>query len=133
MESRVTSSVTIRLTCITAALDAGFPLRDVQEAASHNDPRTTMRYDPARVSLDRMSPISLPRTSPRRSVNRTKAGWSATAACSPHRPEFLRPAQASYEVRLTVGPETTPRGWEGGAAGHRGCTLLLPACRYRQE
>lgn len=29
------------------------PLRDVQEAASHADPRTTMRYDPARVSLDR--------------------------------------------------------------------------------
>jgi len=29
---------------ITAALDAGVPLRDVQEAASHADPRTTMRY-----------------------------------------------------------------------------------------
>jgi hypothetical protein len=25
--------------------DAGVPLRDVQEAASHSDPRTTMRYD----------------------------------------------------------------------------------------
>jgi integrase/recombinase XerD len=32
-------------------LDAGVPLRDVQEAAS--DPRTTMRYDRARASLDR--------------------------------------------------------------------------------
>jgi Asp-tRNA(Asn)/Glu-tRNA(Gln) amidotransferase C subunit len=32
---------------------AGVPLRDVQEAASHADPRTTMRYDRARVSLDR--------------------------------------------------------------------------------
>jgi integrase len=32
---------------ITAALDAGVPLRDVQEAASHADPRTTMRYDRA--------------------------------------------------------------------------------------
>ena len=28
-------------------------LRDVQEAASHADPRTTMRYDRARMSLDR--------------------------------------------------------------------------------
>jgi integrase len=37
----------------TAALDAGVPLRDVQEAASHADPRTTMRYDRGRVSLDR--------------------------------------------------------------------------------
>ena len=35
------------------ALDAGVPLRDVQEAASHPDPRTTMRYDRARQSLDR--------------------------------------------------------------------------------
>ncbi len=29
------------------------PLRDVREAASHADPRTTMRYDRARTSLDR--------------------------------------------------------------------------------
>jgi integrase/recombinase XerD len=29
------------------------PLRDVQEAASHADPRTTMRYDRGRQSLDR--------------------------------------------------------------------------------
>jgi site-specific recombinase XerD len=44
---------TLRHAFITAALDAGVPLRDVQEAASHVDPRTTMRYDRARVSLDR--------------------------------------------------------------------------------
>ena len=44
---------TLRHAFITAALDAGIPLRDVQEAASHADPRTTMRYDRARVSLDR--------------------------------------------------------------------------------
>jgi len=44
---------TLRHAFITAALDAGVPLRDVQEAASHADPRTTMRYDCARGSLDR--------------------------------------------------------------------------------
>ena len=38
---------------LTASLDAGVPLRDVQEAASHADPRTTIRYDRARGSLDR--------------------------------------------------------------------------------
>jgi integrase/recombinase XerD len=38
---------TMRHAFITAALDAGVPLRDVQEAASHADPRTTMRYDKA--------------------------------------------------------------------------------------
>ncbi|MGH9206485.1 MAG: tyrosine-type recombinase/integrase, partial [Acidimicrobiales bacterium] len=40
---------TLRHAFMTAALDAGVPLRDVQEAASHADPRTTMRYDRARV------------------------------------------------------------------------------------
>jgi hypothetical protein len=43
----------LRHSSITTALDAGVPLRDVQEAASHADPRTTMRYDRARRSLDR--------------------------------------------------------------------------------
>ena len=44
---------TLRHAFITASFDAGVPLRDVQEAASHAEPRTTMRYDRARVSLDR--------------------------------------------------------------------------------
>jgi integrase len=44
---------TLRHAFITAALDSGVPLRDVQEAASHADPRTTMRYDRGRQSLDR--------------------------------------------------------------------------------
>jgi integrase/recombinase XerD len=44
---------TLRHAFITAALDAGVPLRDVQQAASHADRRTTMRYDRARQSLDR--------------------------------------------------------------------------------
>jgi len=43
----------LRHTFVTTMLDAGVPLRDVQEAASHADPRTTMRYDRARASLDR--------------------------------------------------------------------------------
>jgi integrase/recombinase XerD len=39
----------LRLSFITAALDAGGPLRgDVQEAASHADPRSSMRYNRAR-------------------------------------------------------------------------------------
>jgi len=32
---------------------AGTSLRELQEGASHADPRTTMRYDRARGSLDR--------------------------------------------------------------------------------
>jgi integrase/recombinase XerD len=38
---------------VTAMLDAGVDLRDVQIAARHADPRTTMRYDRARTNLDR--------------------------------------------------------------------------------
>jgi hypothetical protein len=38
---------------LTTSLNAGVPLRDEQDAASHADPRTTMRYDRARASLDR--------------------------------------------------------------------------------
>ena len=51
--AKVIGPHTLRHAFITAALDAGVPLRDVQEAASHADPRTTMRYDRARASLDR--------------------------------------------------------------------------------
>jgi integrase/recombinase XerD len=52
---------TLRHAFITAALDAVVPLRDVQEAASHADPRTTMRYDrPAPASTGTPPTLSLP-------------------------------------------------------------------------
>jgi integrase/recombinase XerD len=44
---------TLRHTFVTTMLDAGVSLRDVQIAARHADPRTTMRYDRARNNLDR--------------------------------------------------------------------------------
>ncbi|BCJ51864.1 hypothetical protein Asp14428_33390 [Actinoplanes sp. NBRC 14428] len=40
-------------TFVTTMLDAGVSLRDVQIAARHADPKTTMRYDRARKNLDR--------------------------------------------------------------------------------
>ena len=43
----------LRHTFVTTMLDAGVGLRDVQIAARHADPRTTMRYDRARKNLDR--------------------------------------------------------------------------------
>jgi integrase/recombinase XerD len=43
----------LRHTFVTAMLDTGVDLRDVQIAACHADPRTTMRYDRARQNLDR--------------------------------------------------------------------------------
>lgn len=43
----------LRHTFVTTMLDAGVDLRDVQIAARHADPRTTMRYDRAKQNLDR--------------------------------------------------------------------------------
>ena len=43
----------LRHTFVTTMLDAGVSLRDVQIAARHADPKTTMRYDRARKNLDR--------------------------------------------------------------------------------
>ncbi len=48
-----TASAGTRHTFVTTMLDAGVDLRDVQIAARHADPRTTMRYDRARTNLDR--------------------------------------------------------------------------------
>lgn len=55
-QSGITHSVSphsFRHGFVTTALDAGVPLRDVQDAAGHRDPRTTRRYDRGRHSLDR--------------------------------------------------------------------------------
>jgi hypothetical protein len=38
---------------LSTSFDAGVDLRDVQIAARHADPRTTMRYDRTRQNLDR--------------------------------------------------------------------------------
>ena len=43
----------LRAAFIMAALDAGVPLRDVQIAARHADPRTTTIYDRRRQNFDR--------------------------------------------------------------------------------
>lgn len=49
----------LRHTAITAALDAGVPLRDVQDFARHADPRTTRRYDRNAHGLDRHATYQL--------------------------------------------------------------------------
>ncbi len=43
----------LRSAFIMAALDAGVPLRDVQVAARHADPRTTTVYDRRRQNFDK--------------------------------------------------------------------------------
>lgn len=46
---------------VTAAFDADVPLRDVQDAAAHADPRTTRRYDRGREQLDRHATYAVAR------------------------------------------------------------------------
>jgi hypothetical protein len=54
----------LRHAAITAALDAGCSLRDVQDFARHADPRQTRRYDRARGALDRNPTYIVATTSP---------------------------------------------------------------------
>ncbi|WP_374215828.1 tyrosine-type recombinase/integrase [Frankia sp. AiPs1] len=49
----------LRHSFATLALDANVPLRDVQDACGHADPRTTRRYDRARHNLDRHAAYAL--------------------------------------------------------------------------
>jgi integrase len=49
----------LRHTCITAALDAGVPVRDIQRFAGHSDQKTTLRYDRSRDDLDRSPAYAL--------------------------------------------------------------------------
>ena len=63
----------------TAALDAGVPPRDVQEAASHADPRTTSGTTAPGCRWTGMPPISSPRTSPERPGSLPPGGSSTSS------------------------------------------------------
>ncbi|MFD9740560.1 site-specific integrase [Umezawaea sp. NPDC059074] len=54
----------LRHNYVTTVLDAGVDLRDVQIAARHADPRTTMRYDRARKTSTATPTTSSPPTWP---------------------------------------------------------------------
>lgn len=56
---KTVSPHSLRHSFVTNALQAGIPLRDVQIAARHADPRLTMYYDRARGNLDGHAAYSL--------------------------------------------------------------------------
>jgi hypothetical protein len=113
---------TLRHAFITAALDAGVPLRDVQEAASHADPRTTMRYDRGRVSLDRhlhrrhlrgrRCPLTTPGLPGTDTTPRPKAG--TVDRCGPLAPKpcspsvRVDPAGSSHQLASAVQAVVSP-------------------------
>jgi integrase/recombinase XerD len=51
---------TLRHAAMTAPLNAGAHLRDVKDLARHADPKTTMRDDRNRHSLDRHATYAIP-------------------------------------------------------------------------
>jgi integrase len=81
----------LRHAFITAALDAGVPLRDVQEAASHADPRTTMRYARAGPDL----------TGPARHLHRRRLPRRSRQVKPRAGPALIRP-DAKSSGRMTV-------------------------------
>ena len=128
---------TLRHAFITAALDAGVPLRDVQEAASHADPRTTMRYDGARGSLDRHATYRRRVYRRRRQVVRAGgqlrlAAMAARRSC--HRPiPAVEAERESPNCTLVVigrqvgeGAPKYRRSALRGAASHLPASLALP-------
>ena len=94
---------TLRHAFITAALDAGVPLRDVQEAASHADPRTTMRYDRGRA-VPRP-----PRHLHRRHIHRRRGPLNRPPFGAPG-PAHRTPAQVTPELTQPPPPYTTRAG-----------------------
>jgi hypothetical protein len=117
---------TLRHAFITAALDAGVPLRDVQEAASHADPRTTMRYDRARASLDRHATYIVAPTSPAPPAEspapRRQSARRTMSALEPIGADFSVPSRGSRS-----------RGWMtmcSAPSGSGGARTLSHATRF---
>jgi hypothetical protein len=81
---------TLRHAFITAALDAGVPLRDVREAASHADPRTTMRGPAWTVMPPTSSPPTLPEQRGSLAATCWRAVWWPSAARLPATAELSR-------------------------------------------
>ena len=113
--NKIVSPHTLRHAFITAALDAGVPLRDVQEAASHADPRTTMLYDRGRGSLDRHAKSAI-RTS-LLPAPPTASSWPSSTRR--HAPDDQH------------GPSTTPVALTAGHRSHLTCGNRQDRCYVR--
>jgi hypothetical protein len=92
----------LRHSFITAALDAGVPLRDVQEAASHADPRTTMRYD-------RPASPSTVRHLHRRRVRRRRRQLTDNPSC-----RAIPPTDIARHRRISRSPDKSASRRESG-------------------
>jgi Phage integrase family len=79
---------TLRHAFITSALDAGVPLRDVQEAASHADPRTTCATTAAASPSTGTPPTSSPPSWRAPAAERRAAGRRVKPRLKPRAPNL---------------------------------------------
>ncbi len=103
----------LRHTFVTTMLDAGVSLRDVQIAARHADPRTTMRYDRAATTSTGTPTTSSPPTWPPAHDRLT------TLPMSVH-PTLLLPAPADQRCAAIVvwnHPMICRSSWSTGCIG----------------
>jgi Phage integrase family len=89
----------LRAAFIMAALDAGVPLRDVQLAACHADPRTTTVYDHRRQNFDRHAAYDSPAGPPARQRRMANVRWTDWTAAM-RRSVFHDAGQSHHRRRL---------------------------------
>jgi hypothetical protein len=94
----------LRRPYVTTMPDAGVDLRDVQIAARHAHPRTTMRYDRARTNLDRPLPVGTT-VRPRSAFEHTIVGWDGVVRHS----AVLDPA--TFRSVFIAVKETSDTAW----------------------
>ena len=117
----------LRAAFIMAALDAGLPLRDVQIAARHADPRTTTIYDRRRQNFDRNGirrcRLRRRRLSPDRPTAALRPyGRCRWAACRRRRAAFDR------SIRAACVDQRFGRGGRSGGAREHGLAGRLVSC-----
>ena len=129
---------------ITLALDAGAAPRDVQDHASHNDPRPTRRYDYARDSLDRNAAHAVaaylawpPRAGRAPKHAGTPATWRDRWQRSRRRPPRHPDLKTQRHSDFTFGPRAWADGEEQwkladiGTEHHRGRRRSVGAAALR--
>ena len=96
----------LRHTFVTTMLDAGVDLRDVQIAARHADPRTTMRYDRARKNLDRHRALTQVLG---HAESRTRDGQGVSEMIQESWPEKATPRSFVVRPSTCTSPRREPR------------------------
>jgi hypothetical protein len=115
---------TLRSAFVTMSLDAGVPLRDVQDAAGHVNPGTTRRYDRSRNNLSRSPGWGSPNPVPAQTPGPIGSGVSGCLRALQHVSSYLEVREISPGTRGWLPQGVFPLGnvslWRSRDVG-RGC------------